>query len=57
MLGIITEHIFFKSNINMNIQTNITKPPKQDIFKSGKFRSYLIQAIVLILILRIFGSG
>ena len=33
----------------MNIQTNITKPPKQDIFKSGKFRSLVIQAIVMVL--------
>ena len=33
----------------MNIQTDTVKAPKQDIFKSGKFRSYLIQAIVLVL--------
>ena len=33
----------------MNIQTNIVKPPKQDIFKSGKFRSLVIQAIVMVL--------
>ena len=33
----------------MNVRADIIKPPKQDIFKSGKFRSYLVQAIVLIL--------
>mgnify|MGYP003328507498 CR=1 FL=1 len=33
----------------MNIQTNIIKPPKQDFFKSGKFRSLVIQAIVMVL--------
>ena len=33
----------------MNIQTNIIKPPKQDIFKSGKFRSLVIQVIVMLL--------
>ena len=33
----------------MNIQTDIIKPPKQDIFKSGKFRSLVIQAIVMVL--------
>ncbi len=33
----------------MNIQSELIKPPKQDIFKSGKFRSITIQSIVLIL--------
>ena len=33
----------------MNVRADIIKPPKQDVFKSGKFRSYLVQAIVLIL--------
>jgi len=33
----------------MNIQSELIKPPKQDIFKSGKFRSIAIQSIVLIL--------
>ena len=33
----------------MNVRVDIIKPPKQDIFKSGKFRSYVVQAIVLIL--------
>tara|TARA_B100001123_G_scaffold448214_1_gene608319 strand:- start:2328 stop:3518 length:1191 start_codon:yes stop_codon:yes gene_type:complete len=33
----------------MNTRTEIIKPPKQDIFKSGKFRSIIVQAIVMIL--------
>ena len=33
----------------MNTQIESIKPPKQDIFKSGKFRSILIQSIVMIL--------
>ena len=33
----------------MNIRTDTVKPPKQDIFKSGKFRSLVIQIIVMVL--------
>ena len=33
----------------MNIKTESLGAPKQDIFKSGKFRSIIIQAIVMIL--------
>ena len=33
----------------MNIKTESLRAPKQDIFKSGKFRSIVIQAIVMIL--------
>jgi general L-amino acid transport system permease protein len=34
----------------MNTANKLTKPPKQDIFKSGKFRSFLTQAIVLLVV-------
>ena len=34
----------------MNLKTDIIKPPKQDIFKSGKFRSIIIQTLVLVLV-------
>ena len=33
----------------MNIRIDSIKPPKQDIFKSGKFRSIVIQSVVMIL--------
>ena len=33
----------------MNIRLESIKPPKQDIFKSGKFRSIVIQTIVMVL--------
>ena len=33
----------------MNIKTVPLRAPKQDIFKSGKFRSIVIQSIVMIL--------
>ena len=33
----------------MNINSEIIKPPKKDIFKSGKFRSIVIQSIVMLL--------
>ena len=33
----------------MNIRLDSIKPPKQDIFKSGKFRSIVIQTIVMVL--------
>ena len=35
----------------MNTNTEIIKPPKEDIFKSGKFRSFVIQSIVMILVI------
>ena len=35
----------------MNINTEIIKPPKEDIFKSGKFRSFVVQSIVMILVM------
>ena len=35
----------------MNINTEIIKPPKEDIFKSGKFRSFIVQSIVMILVM------
>ncbi len=35
----------------MNVRTDTIKPPKQDIFKSGKFRSIVVQSIVLILVI------
>jgi ABC-type amino acid transport system permease subunit len=35
----------------MNINTEIIKPPKEDIFKSGKFRSFVVQAIVMIFVI------
>ena len=35
----------------MNINTKIIKPPKEDIFKSGKFRSLVVQLIVMILVI------
>jgi len=35
----------------MNIDTKIIKPPKEDIFKSGKFRSLVVQLIVMILVI------
>ncbi len=34
----------------MNVKTDIIKPPKQDIFKSGKFRSIIVQSLVLVLV-------
>ncbi len=34
----------------MNINTEIITPPKEDIFKSGKFRSFVVQSIVMILV-------
>ena len=39
----------------MNIRSNIIKPPKQDIFKSGKFRSIVIQIIVMVLVVGSIG--
>jgi len=39
----------------MNIRTNIINPPKQDIFKSGKFRSIVIQIIVMVLVVGSIG--
>ena len=35
----------------MNVKIDTIKPPKQDIFKSGKFRSIVVQTIVLILVI------
>ena len=35
----------------MNVKIDTIKPPKQDIFKSGKFRSIVVQAIVLFLVI------
>ena len=35
----------------MNINSEIIKPPKEDIFKSGKFRSFVVQSIVMILVI------
>ena len=35
----------------MNVITNTIKPPKEDIFKSGKFRSFVIQSIVMITVI------
>ena len=35
----------------MNVNTEIIKPPKEDIFKSGKFRSLVIQLVVMILVI------
>ena len=35
----------------MNVRTDIIKPPKQEIFKSGKFRSIITQILVLLLII------
>ncbi|PPR41859.1 MAG: putative glutamine ABC transporter permease protein GlnM [Alphaproteobacteria bacterium MarineAlpha5_Bin12] len=37
--------------MNTNTNINIIKPPKEDLFKSGKFRSFLIQSIVMILVI------
>lgn len=34
----------------MNTRADIIKPPKQDIFKSGKFRSIVTQSIVMIVV-------
>ena len=34
----------------MNVRADIIKPPKQDIFKSGKFRSIVTQSIVMVLV-------
>ena len=34
----------------MNTKIDIIKPPKQDLFKSGRFRSIVIQAIVMVLV-------
>ena len=34
----------------MNTNVEIIKPPKEDIFKSGKFRSFIVQSIVMILV-------
>ena len=34
----------------MNTNVEIIKPPKEDIFKSGKFRSFVVQSIVMILV-------
>jgi len=39
----------------MNIRTDIIKPPKQDIFKSGKFRSIVTQSIVMVLVVGSIG--
>ena len=39
----------------MNIRTDIIKPPKQDIFKSGKFRSIVTQVIVMVLVIGSIG--
>jgi len=39
----------------MNIRTDIIKPPKQDIFKSGKFRSIVVQIIVMVLVIGSIG--
>ena len=33
----------------MNIKIDTLKPPKQDLFKSGRFRSIVIQSIVMFL--------
>ena len=35
----------------MNTNTQIIKAPKEDIFKSGKFRSFVVQSIVMILVI------
>ena len=35
----------------MNVNTEIIGPPKEDIFKSGKFRSFIVQSIVMILVI------
>ena len=34
----------------MNVKTDIINPPKQHIYKSGKFRSIIIQILVLVLV-------
>ena len=39
----------------MNVRTDIIKPPKQDIFKSGKFRSIVTQSIVMVLVVGSIG--
>jgi len=39
----------------MNVKTDIIKPPKQDIFKSGKFRSIVTQVIVMVLVIGSIG--
>ena len=39
----------------MNVRTEIIKPPKQDIFKSGKFRSIVTQSIVMVLVVGSIG--
>ena len=39
----------------MNVRTDIIKPPKQDIFKSGKFRSIVVQIIVMVLVVGSIG--
>ena len=39
----------------MNVRADIIKPPKQDIFKSGKFRSIVTQSIVMVLVVGSIG--
>ncbi len=39
----------------MNVRTDIIKPPKQDIFQSGKFRSIVVQSIVMFLVVAFLG--
>jgi len=39
----------------MNVRADIIKPPKQDIFKSGKFRSIVTQVIVMVLVVGSIG--